>query len=188
MKLKLLWIIVIHIILVSCNEDDNETFVNQEFMNELSGIYTLKTAILNEPIDINGDGIENTDFFEEYGNCETNYPLEWYRSTFEFGELDYLQFEFPRTSVDFQSQEFTTCMWYAGVIRQVEIDQRNETVSLIPNEYEEDFILNEFRAMLKEFTWVDRTMYLSLEIEFYTFEGIWKKTDLLIAYEWTSES
>ena len=79
-------------------------------------------------------------------------------------------------------------MWYAGVIRQVEIDQRNETVSLIPNEFEEDFILNEFRAILKEFTWVDRTMYLSLEIEFYTFEGIWEKTDMLIAYEWTSES
>ena len=62
MKLRLLWIIVIHFILVSCNDDDNETFVNQEFLDELSGIYTLKTAILNEPIDINGDGIENTDF------------------------------------------------------------------------------------------------------------------------------
>ena len=65
--MKNLVIILLAFVSFSCSlDDDNSPVENQEYLDELLGRYELKAAYLENPIDLNGDGIEGTNLFQEF--------------------------------------------------------------------------------------------------------------------------
>lgn len=82
-------------------------------------------------------------------------------------------------------QEYSNCLRDKGVRSDLNIDSQNESVTVVPNEYRENFMLT-YQAKLIDFTWEDRIAYLTLEKEFYTPNGEWIDVILYMEYEWVS--
>lgn len=187
MMIKKIAFIFLAFVSFSCSsDDDNNPVENQEYLNELLGRYELKAAYLENPIDLNGDGIEGTDLFQEVEYCDMSKHLESYWATIIDRNIQSLDFDIPYSDHYNNYENYTNCLRHKGVFRELNIDSQNESVTLVPNEYEEDFML-EFQAKLIDFSWENRVIYLTLEKEFYTPEGEWANVILYMEYEWVSD-
>lgn len=56
--MKKLALLVMLVLTISCAKDDEgKPIENQEYLDELIGLYQLNAAYVENPIDLNGDGI-----------------------------------------------------------------------------------------------------------------------------------
>ena len=173
---------------ISCaKDDDNNVGENQAYLDELLGRYELRAAYLENPIDLNGDGVAGTDLFQEIEYCNMSKHLESYDCTIIKRNIQEIAFDIPYSNNFNNYQEYSNCLRDKGVFRELSIDSHNESVLLAPNEYEEDFMLT-YQATLIDFTWADRVVYLTLEKEFYTPNGEWATVILHMEYEWVSSA
>lgn len=108
--------------------------------------------------------------------------LESYRCTIVNVNIQYINFDIPYFDHYNNFQQYSNCLRHQGVSRELNIDSPNESVALVPNEHEENFMLTH-KAKLIDFTWEDRIAYLTLEKEFYTPNGEWIDVILYMEYE-----
>lgn len=183
MKRILLFFIIF--CLLSCNSDDDTPTENQEYLEQLSGVYMLRAAYFDEAIDLNGNGHQSTEFYEqiEYANMSTH--LEYYRLTFYvFKTYKHIGFTIPFSDFDIVTQSYTNQIMTLQAGRGISIDSHNETFSLVPSEHEENFILDNYKAKILDLVWEDRVTYLTLELELFTPEGEWETVVLNMEFEW----
>lgn len=170
---------------MACNKENNKNEENQEFLDALIGRYELRVAYLQSPIDLNGDGTVGIDLFEEVEYCNMSKQLESYWCTIVDANIQSLNFDIPYSDHFNNFQDYSNCIRHKGVFRELSIDSLNENVVLVSNDYEENFML-QFQAVLIDFVWQDRVIYLTLEKEFYTPNGEWVDAVLYMEYEWVS--
>lgn len=170
---------------ISCAKDDDKPIENQAYLDELLGLYQLRAAYVENPIDLNGDGIEGTDLFEEVDYCNMSKHLESYRCTIVNINIQYLDFDIPYSDHYNNFQEYSNCLMDKDLRSDLNIDSQNESVSVVPNEFRDNFMLT-YQAKLINFTWEDRIVYLTLEKELYTPTGEWIDVILHMEYEWIS--
>lgn len=182
MKKNILFILLGFTVLnISCAED---VIYTGEFSNKLKGIYSLRTIDFDTPTDLNGDGVAGTNLFEELMPCEFTFPLLEYESTFRIEDNEKsIYFETPFSHYDGLNDQQTSCMRRIAIRRQIDIDYQNESVSLVPNEYEENFFYTEFKAKALDVVWQDGIIRVTLEQEFYKPNGEWETVILYIEYE-----
>lgn len=185
--MKKLTLILFLCLSISCAKDDEEKPENQAYLDQLLGRYQLKAAYLENPIDLNGDGIAGTDLFQEVEYCNMSKHLESYWCTIVYRNIQYIDFNIPYSDHYNNYQEYSNCLRHNDVRRELNINSQNESVALVPNEYREDFMLT-YQAKLMDFTWEDRIVYLTLEKEFYTPNGEWATVILYMEYEWISSA
>ena len=106
-------------------------------------------------------------FFKSFEYCDMSKHLESYWATIIDRNIQSLNFDIPYSDHYNNYENYTNCLRHKGVFRELNIDSQNESVKLVPNEYEEDFML-EFQAKLIDFSWENRVIYLTLEKGFYT--------------------
>lgn len=167
---------------LSCTNDDGPR-ENQAFLDELIGRYKLRAAYLEQPIDLNGNGTAGTDLFQEVEYCNMSRQLESYNCTIVNNTIQSIIYDIPYSNHYNNFQNCSNCLRNQGVFRELHIDAKNESVTLVPNEFEENFILG-FKAVLVDFRWENRVAYLTLEKEFYTPNGEWTEVILYMEYEW----
>lgn len=78
---------------ISCAIDDGKPIENEAYLDELLGLYQLKAAYVESPVDLNGDGIEGTDLFQEVEYCNMSKHLESYRCTIVNVNIQYINFD-----------------------------------------------------------------------------------------------
>jgi len=66
--LPILNLIILSIIVISCNSDDNEIEIN-----DFKGYYKIKSIKSSLPIDLNNDGLKTTDYLQEIKASYTSY-------------------------------------------------------------------------------------------------------------------
>ncbi|MBU2928152.1 hypothetical protein [Winogradskyella psychrotolerans] len=172
---------------MSCTKNDDKPSENHAYLDQLLGRYELRAAYLENPIDLNGDGIAGTDLFQEIEYCNMSKHLESYDCTIIKRNIQEIAFDIPYSNNFNNYQEYSNCLRDKDVGRQINIDSQNESVTLVPNEFEENFMLT-YQAKLIDFTWENRIVYLTLEKEFYTPNGEWATVILHMEYEWVSSA
>lgn len=165
----------------SCAED---VVYTDEFSNKLSNTYTLRIINFDEPTDLNADGEANISLNQELISCEITFPLLDYESTFFIDEdKKSIYFDSPFSHYDGLNDQQTSCMRRTAIRRQIDIDYQNETVSLIPNDYEENFYYTAFQTKVLDVVWQNSIIYVTVEKEFYKPNGEWETVILNIEYE-----
>ncbi len=175
--------------LCSCSSDDNEPSENQEYLEQLSGEYKITAAYFDEQIDLNGNGHQSTDFYEQIEYAHMSTPLEYYKLTFYvFKTYKHVNFTIPFSDFDIVTQSYTNQIMTLQAGREISIDSNKETFSLVPSEHEENFILDNYKAKILDLTWEDREAVLRLETELFTSEGVWETVILTMEYEWEHDN
>lgn len=60
----------------------------------------------------------------------------------------------------------------------------NESIVLDTTEFEENFMLSEYKTQILDFRWEDRVVYLTLEQEFFMPNDEWETVTMNLEYEW----
>ncbi len=171
---------------ISCAKDDEGKPENQAYLDQLLGRYQLRAAYLENPIDLNGDGIVGTDLFQEVDYCNMSKHLESYDCTIIKRNIQSMIYDVPYSDHYNNFQNHSNCLRAKDIRSDLSIDSQNESVVTVPNEFQDNFALMEYQAKLIDFTWEDRIVYLTLEKEFYTPNGEWATVTLYMEYEWAS--
>jgi len=186
--MKYLIILLPVLSLFSCDSDDDNSLspqVNQEYFDEVLGRYVLKTAYTDMPIDFNGDGVEGTDFFEEIPYCGFTLLLQSYDCTIvDRTSYQEIAFDVSYSNYTNDPRVYLNCMSHKDLFSSIVIDSMDESIALETTEYEENFMLSEYKTKILDFQWEDRVVYLTLEQEFYMPDGEWKTVIMNLEYEW----
>jgi len=185
--MKKIALIVLLCISMSCAKDDgDQPKENQEYLNALIGRYDLRAVYLQNPIDLNGDGIAGTDLFEEVEYCNMSKHLESYDCTIVYDNIQAITYDIPYSNHYNNFQNYSNCLRDKDVRSDLHIDSQNESVVRVPNDFRDNFML-QYQAKLIDFRWENRVAYLTLEKEFYTPNGEWVDAILYMEYEWVSD-
>ena len=186
------YIFLISIILFwSCSpEEDESPTENQEYLEQLSGLYRINDAYFDKPLDLNGDGIKNLKLSEEIVYASMSTILETYDLKFYVWGSRYNQFAFdiPYSDFDIITQSYTSEIMSLQVGRQINIDSQNETFTLAIDDHKDDFIYEQYKAKILDLTWEDRKAVLTLESELFTSENVWETVILTMEYEWEHDN
>lgn len=185
--MKRLFALLFVCIFISCEDSDDSTEpINNEYLEQVIGTYELKAAYFEDPIDLNGDGVMGTDLYEQIEYCNFSLLLDSYRAKIRTRNYPAIDFDFPYSGFDHASQEFSHCIKAKYFDRVINIDSQNETITLVPNEYEENFMLENFRTELVDVIWENRIAFLTFEIQLLTPEGEWVDVIVYMEYEWVN--
>ncbi len=171
--------------LFACSNDDDiqdNDQDNQEFLNSVLGSYELKAAYTDVTLDLNHDGKKTTDLFEEATFCNMSSLLESYRGWITDENFSEIAIKIPYSYYLVETENFSTCLMDTTVFYKINIDEDQEEVSLIPNDFEDDFI-SEFNAVFVEMYWENEVAYFTIEKEFYNSNGEWQEATLYMEYE-----
>src|SRR5699024_3010506 len=140
MKKLLLIVSVLFLFSSSKKDDDILPAAHQELINEVKGLYYLRAAYTDIPIDLNNDGIPHTDLYEEIIYCGCCSLLDSFTSKFAYRAPHYvaLSVMIP-TSEYVESRPLNSCLREVGLSYDYEIDFETEEVSLVPSDYWDDF-------------------------------------------------
>jgi len=174
------------VLILSCSsDDDNPEVVNQEYLDQLLGTYELKAAYLENPTDLNGDGIEGTNFYEEIEYCGFTLFLDSYDCTIvDRTTYQKISFDISYSNYTNDPRVYIPCMRHQNISSDIIIDSVNESVSLNILDYQEEFMVGEFKTKILNFSWEDRIAYLTLEQEFFKPNGEWETVIMNLEYEW----
>jgi len=190
--MKYLIILLPVLSLFSCGSDDDNSLspqVNQEYLEQLSGLYRINDAYFDKPLDLNGDGIKNFKLSDEIVYASMSTILETYDLKFYvFGRYKHFGFDIPFSDFDIVTQSYTSEIMSLEVGRQINIDSQNETFSLAQNEHNDNFIYEQYKAKILDLTWEDRKAVLTLESELFTSENVWETVILTMEYEWEHDN
>jgi len=191
--MKYLIILLPVLSLFSCSSDDDNSSslqVNQEYLEQLSGLYRINDAYFDKPLDLNGDGIKNFKLSDEIVYASMSTILETYDLKFYVWGSRYNQFAFdiPYSDFDIITQSYTSEIMSLQVGRQINIDSQNETFTLAIDDHKDNFIYEQYKAKILDLTWEDRKAVLTLESELFTSENVWETVILTMEYEWEHDN
>ncbi len=186
--LKKTLLFLMAVLVLSCSKDDSNTvdLKKQELIEKVHGLYRLRAATTSVPIDINLDGVPQTNLFEEVRYCNNTLNLVSYsckithRSTY-----DEIIFEVP-TSEFIEHYLPTTCIRDKGLAYPFEFDVPNNTIKLGQSDHWDEFAAD-FKTEILTMTWEEDWVYFTLKKEFYTSSGEWQEVELYLEYEKTSD-
>lgn len=159
--------------LFACAGDDDKPIESHEFLNELIGEYRLQAAYTDVAVDLNSDGIPQTNLIEE-AEC-FYYPVLSYRSQFRVNggsKWFWLSIMYR----DMESDEL--CLYSADMFYDYEVDEETKEILIT---YRGDANETEY-GTLKKVKWIDDVAYYEYEKQFFTSEG-WKTVTLTMEYK-----
>ena len=172
--------------LVSCaNDDDVHKEESHEFRDSLLGWYRLEAAYTDIPLDLNHDGMANTNIFDEVTYCNMSLHLESYTSHFtyretQFGDVLEISMYVPRSEYILEEEAYSTCLFQNNRFYEIEANEENLEIDITydyPESQEED------RVWIQEVTWEDEIAYFTFKKEFYTSAGTWEEVTLYMEYK-----
>ncbi|MFN2261120.1 MAG: hypothetical protein ABR595_03540 [Psychroflexus sp.] len=181
--MKYIFLLLLAMSLFACSSDDDDNVQNnQEFLDDVVGRYELTAAYTDVPLDLNHDGKKNTDLFKEATYCNMSTHLESYRCSITDQNFSEIAIKIPFSYYLVETENFSTCLMDTTVFYKINIDQKQEEVSLIPNDWQDEFI-TEFNAVFVEMYWENEVAHFTIEKEFYNSEGEWEEATLYMEYE-----
>lgn len=159
---------------LSCNNGDDKLTENHEFQNKIIGEYRLSAAYTDVPIDLNFDGIPQTNVVEE-AECFVYFPVDFYRAQFRInGEYKSLWLTIMYRDMESEEQ----CLYDTTMFYDYEVDEGTKEIVIT---YRGDANETEY-GTLKRVKWIDNVAYYEYEKKFFTSDG-WKTVVLTMEYK-----
>lgn len=173
----------------SCSSEDEAPTENQEYLEQLSGLYRITDAYFDKPLDLNDDGIKNLKLSDEIVYASMSTTLETYELIFYvLKEYKSFSFDIPFSDFDIITQSYSSKIMSLQTGRKISIDSQNETFTIALDEHKDNFIYDQYKAKILDLSWEDREAVLTLETELFTSEGIWETVILTMEYEWEHDN
>ena len=182
--MKQLLIILSILFLFSCSkeEDDVVPVAHQELINKVKGLYYLRAAYTDVPIDLNHDGIPHTNLYEEVIYCIGSRILDSYSCKFSYRAPHYVSLDIDVPITEYLEPEpVSTCLREVDLAYDYEIDFETEEVALVQSDYWDDFAAG-FQTEFLDLRWEDEVAYFTLKKEFYTSSGEWQEVTLYLEF------
>lgn len=182
--MKKLLIIVSVLLLFSCSKEDEDILpaAHQELINKVKGLYYLRAAYTDVPIDLNHDGIPHTNLYEEVIYCNGSRILDSFSCIFSYKAPYYVDLHINVPTSEFLEPEpVSTCLREVGLFYDYEIDFEIEELSLVQSDYWDDFAAG-FQTEFLDLRWEDGVAYFTLKKEFYTSAGEWQEVTLYLEF------
>lgn len=182
---KLLLLITSLFLLSSCSKSDDDSIParHQELINEVKGLYYLRAAYTDVPIDLNNDGIPQTNLFEEILYCNGSRTLDSHICIFSYRAPYYVEIiiEVPTTEY-LEPEPISTCLRDAELAYDYEINFETEELSLVQSDWWDDFAAG-FQTEFLDLRWEDGVAYFTLKKEFLNSSGEWQEVILYLEFE-----
>lgn len=182
--MKKLLLIVSVLFLFSCSKEKEDVMpeAHQELINKVKGLYYLRAAYTDVPIDLNHDGIPHTDLYEEVIYCNSSRILDSYSCTFSYKAPYYVDLHVNVPTTEYVGPEpVSTCLREGELAYNYEIDFETEEVSLVQSDWWDDFAAG-FQTEFLDLRWEDEVAYFTLKKEFYTSSGEWQEVTLYLEF------
>ena len=145
MKANILALLLFLFALVSCgNDDDVHKEESHEFRDSLLGWYRLEAAYTDIPLDLNHDGMANTNLFDEVTYCNMSLHLESYTSHFTYREnrnIVKIAVYTPASKYILEQESYSTCLFDNYRFYEIEISEESPELNIIYTypEFEDEF-------------------------------------------------
>lgn len=182
--MKQLLIIVSVLLLFSCSKEDEDILpeAHQELINKVKGLYYLRAAYTDVPIDLNHDGIPHTNLYEEVIYCNGSRILNSYSCAFTYKAPHYVSLDIDVPTTEYLNPEpISTCIRDSDLAYDYEINFETGEVALVQSDYWDDFAAG-FQTEFLDLRWEDEVAYFTLKKEFYTSAGEWQEVTLYLEF------
>ncbi|MCO6146556.1 hypothetical protein [Flavobacterium sp. NRK1] len=171
-------------LLLSCSNDDT-TKENNEFLNQVKGIYTLDKIESDVPLDLNFDGIAQVnvmgeiDCFSGYQVIDGNYVIKdeiISRPSFSGGKFNSLDISIPEHDL-INDQPYDQCFNKLWLVYTFEVDENTKQISITGRDSEREAI----HGTLTDIKWENNVIHYWVKRQYLTPDG-WKDVVLHIIY------
>jgi len=176
--MKKLLLLLTLITLVSCNNDDTPQ-PTHEFRDSLVSTYKLKSIYTDVAIDLNGDGVPQTNLMLE-AECFNYISFQIYMAEFNYNEWgDYKTFwlNVPYSDYEHATETYNTCLQDAMVFYGYDIDEESKEISI--NDRDEE--MEALYGTLTDVHWENNIAYFTLTHKLYTTQG-WQNVTIYMEY------
>lgn len=182
MMKKILYTLVLITAFGCSNNDDETAQENTEFLNQVLGMYEIRAAYTDISVDLNNDGEANTNLFYEVTYCTSTKHLISYKCIFSQSNFAEIAIDIPYSAYHHPSEEYSTCLSGQLVFYKINIDGNNETVSLIPDDWHDDYIA-QFNAEFIEMYWENEVAFITIKKQFFNSNEEWQEVTLFMEFE-----
>jgi|GEM_PF-6162072 len=188
--MKRLKYIFISLLLVACSSEDGidlEAQAREKFIIEAKGVYRLHTARLNNPIDINNDGIAHTNMLDELNYCGMSRLYEsykcniYFRQTYNTAIVTVPASEYGR---DYSPQR--TCIQDIDLFYELEYDFENNTAVIAQSDFRDNQAAR-VQTEILDMTWQPGKINFTFKKEFYNSDEVWQEVILYMEFLKTDE-
>src|SRR5699024_5662262 len=121
-------------------DEDILPAAHQELINKVKGLYYLRAAYTDVPIDLNYDEIPHTNLYKEVIYCNGSRILYSFLCIFSYKAPYYVDLQINVHTSDFlEPEHVSTCLREVGLFYDYEIDFEIEELSLVQSDYWDDF-------------------------------------------------
>lgn len=156
------------IALTGCNSDDN---TSKNYLKSLEGRYKLIEIHTETPVDLNFDGLKQTDLMEEI-DCYMAFTLSQYRALIDyqnlFDERATLDVEVPESVIYSEIEPFSQCFNNGQLYyEKFEVNEDTGEIIILARDEERELLLGK----LISGKIIGDSLYFKFEVPLFTSEG-----------------
>lgn len=174
--MKKILLLIAGLSLLAC--DDDSGVETHEFRNSLVNLYSLRSITSKTPIDLNGDGVPQTDLMNEA--CIASTHFDGYYAQFTVNERNgYQSFsvDIPSSNYSFFYEAMTTCFDERTLHNEVKVDETTKKIE-ITDRFEE---WEAEHGSVIEIGWDNEILSFTVVKKLYTSQG-WQEVTLNLEY------
>ncbi|QJP33064.1 hypothetical protein F0365_00855 [Nonlabens sp. Ci31] len=170
-------------IFIQCDSNDaSDSDKLSMFMQEVHGTYELRNAVVNIPIDLDGDSISQTNLYVEGSFCGNSKIFDSYKCSLTSNEY-YNEFSVEVPLSEFSPQYMPDiCLRDKHLLGKFIYNSDNDNIVLEVNDFYNNYN-SSFRSVVLDTSWENRWVYFTIKTEFYDKNGHWKNVELFLSYE-----
>ncbi len=177
--MKEIILIFVILTLISCNKDDASSRETNEFLDSLISRYELQAIYTDVPLDLNNDGISQTDLWAE-ADCFVFDTFGVYMAEFTYNELyDYRTFwiELPSSHYVLETESYESCLVNESISYEYDVNEDTKEVIVTYRDEEREAL----HGVLTDIKWEDDVLYVTYSKDLYTSDG-WQHVNLSMEY------
>ena len=172
--------IAICLMLIGCGDDDTARNGN-EFLNQITGVYYLTEVQSDVAVDLNLDGVPQTDLLTEI-DCFSGYPPEAFRGDIIFkpesGGYKSLNFRIIEHSRFLGDIPEDTCFNEVSLVYEYTVNEETKEVIITWRDGEREA---EYGTLV-DVKWMDNKVHYTVNKRYYTSEG-WQNVNIHLTYD-----
>lgn len=168
------------LIIASCSKDDTSSPSQEtnEFINSLVSRYKLNAIHTDIPVDLNNDGVSQTNLWEE-ADCFVFDTFGLYTAEFNYNELyDYKTFwiDLPSSHYVLETDSYETCLINHSMSYEYEVNEDTKEILVTYRDEQEAT-----QGVLIHIKWENNILLVTYTKDLYTSQG-WQNINLTMEY------
>src|SRR5690606_25573956 len=124
------------------------------------GWYTLQAIYTDTSLDLNHDGITNTNIFDEVTYCNMSLNLEYYDSEVTYkqsnlGSLFQVSLHVAYSEYILEQEAYSTCLFNRRHFYEIEANEETKEIEIL---YTYPYLQDEYRFWIEDISWENEVL------------------------------